>query len=206
MVRNLKVYQTSQGFYDLAVAAPSMKAALEAWGAGSNLFHQGMATQSQDAKVIASALAKPGMVLRRPVGSTGPFSENAKLPTASVLDAALPRPLPTKSGVTSEPKTDKVEVDIHARRKAAELYAKQQLKRDRDRQKAEAAAAKANEKRKLAIQKAEKTLERARRSYEDILQGIEDERAKLDLRENTQRARWEKLKLRLEQDLREARS
>ena len=32
MPRKLKTYQTSQGFYDLAVATPSMKAALEAWG------------------------------------------------------------------------------------------------------------------------------------------------------------------------------
>jgi hypothetical protein len=32
-----------QGFYDLAIAAPSMNAALEAWGASSNLFHQGFA-------------------------------------------------------------------------------------------------------------------------------------------------------------------
>jgi hypothetical protein len=29
MPRKLKVYQTSQGFYDLAIAAPSMKAALK---------------------------------------------------------------------------------------------------------------------------------------------------------------------------------
>jgi hypothetical protein len=41
MPRKLKTYQTSQGFYDLAIAAPSMKAALEAWRASSNLFHQG---------------------------------------------------------------------------------------------------------------------------------------------------------------------
>ena len=34
MTRKLKTYQTSLGFYDLAIAAPSMKAALEAWGAG----------------------------------------------------------------------------------------------------------------------------------------------------------------------------
>ncbi|CCD90984.1 hypothetical protein BRAO375_1310007 [Bradyrhizobium sp. ORS 375] len=34
MPRKLKTYQTSLGFYDLAIAAPSMKAALEAWGAG----------------------------------------------------------------------------------------------------------------------------------------------------------------------------
>jgi colicin import membrane protein len=31
MARKLKIYQTSMGFFDLAIAAPSMKAALEAW-------------------------------------------------------------------------------------------------------------------------------------------------------------------------------
>ena len=39
MPRKLKTYQTSQGFYDLAVAAPSMKSALEAWGTSRNLFN-----------------------------------------------------------------------------------------------------------------------------------------------------------------------
>jgi colicin import membrane protein len=41
MARKLKTYQTSLGFFEQAIAAPSMKAALEAWGADSNLFHQG---------------------------------------------------------------------------------------------------------------------------------------------------------------------
>ena len=36
MARKLKTYQTSIGFYDLAIAAPSMKAALEAWGTRTN--------------------------------------------------------------------------------------------------------------------------------------------------------------------------
>jgi hypothetical protein len=38
MARKLKTYETSLDFFDLAIAAPSMKAALEAWGADSNLF------------------------------------------------------------------------------------------------------------------------------------------------------------------------
>jgi hypothetical protein len=42
MPRKLKTYQTSQGFYDLAIAAPSMKAALEAWGSNTHLFHKGL--------------------------------------------------------------------------------------------------------------------------------------------------------------------
>ena len=53
MARKLKTYQTSLGFFDLAIAAPSMKAALEAWGADSNLFHQGAAKESDDPDVIA---------------------------------------------------------------------------------------------------------------------------------------------------------
>ena len=52
MARKLKTYQTSLGFFDLAVAVPSMKAALEAWGADSNLFHQGAAKQSKDPDII----------------------------------------------------------------------------------------------------------------------------------------------------------
>jgi hypothetical protein len=81
MARKLKTYQTSLGFYDLAVTAPSMKAALEAWGAGSNLFHQGVAKESSDPEVVADTMSKPGIVLRRPVGSNGRFREQAELPT-----------------------------------------------------------------------------------------------------------------------------
>ena len=91
MPRKLKVYQTSQGFYDLAIAAPSMKAALEAWGANNNLFHQGFAKEVEDSKVIAVAMAKPGIVLRRPVGSDVAFREHADLPSAASL-VASPRP------------------------------------------------------------------------------------------------------------------
>ena len=89
MARKLKTYQTSQGFFDLAIATPSMKAALEAWGASSNLFHQGFAKEADDPKVIAATLAKPGIALKRPVGTNEAFSENAHLPTN--LLATAPR-------------------------------------------------------------------------------------------------------------------
>src|ERR1700710_1066365 len=81
MARKLKTYQTSLGFFDLAIAAPSMKAALEAWGAASNLSHQGAARERDDPDVIRGARAKPAVVLRRPVGSDGSFGEHAELPT-----------------------------------------------------------------------------------------------------------------------------
>jgi hypothetical protein len=41
MARKLKTYQTSLGFFEQAIAAPSMKAALEAWGADRNPFPPG---------------------------------------------------------------------------------------------------------------------------------------------------------------------
>jgi hypothetical protein len=81
MARKLKTYQTSLGFFEQAIAAPSMKAALEAWGADSNLFHQGAAKESHDPDVIAATMAKPGVVLKRPVGSSRPFKEHAELPS-----------------------------------------------------------------------------------------------------------------------------
>ena len=81
MARKLKTFTTSAGFFDLAVAAPSMKAALEAWGSKNNLFQHGFAKVSEDPKIVAATMAHPGVVLRRPVGSTGAFSEHAQLPT-----------------------------------------------------------------------------------------------------------------------------
>jgi hypothetical protein len=56
MARKLKTYQTSVGFFDLAIAAPSMKAALEAWGSSSNLFHQGFAKEVDDPEVVAATM------------------------------------------------------------------------------------------------------------------------------------------------------
>ena len=80
MARKLKTYQTSLGFFDEAIAAPSMKAALEAWGTKTNLFRQGVAKEVDDPEVIAATMRKPGVILRRPVGSNGPFKEHADLP------------------------------------------------------------------------------------------------------------------------------
>src|SRR5437868_300249 len=81
MARKLKTYQTSLGFFDQAIAAPSMKAALEAWGTKTNLFHQGVAKEVEDPDIIAATMRKPGVILKRPVGSNGLFKEHADLST-----------------------------------------------------------------------------------------------------------------------------
>lgn len=75
--RPLKVFQAHLGFYDTVVAAPSQKAALEAWGAGKAEFAKGFARISSDPGAVESALANPGVVLRRPFGSNRPFKRDA---------------------------------------------------------------------------------------------------------------------------------
>ena len=136
MPRKLKTYQTSLGFYDLAIAAPSMKAALEAWGAGSNLFHQGVAKESGDPEIVAATMSKPGVVLRRPVGSDGPFREHADLPTDLAGDGPKPKPKKT----LTKPK-DQVPrpTDDTAARKGALAFEREQRRRENQRRKEEAA-------------------------------------------------------------------
>jgi hypothetical protein len=77
MARKLKTYQSSLGFFEQAIAALSMKAALEAWGADSNLFHQGAAKESDDPDIIAATMAKPGRPSVR-TGAAAPRTRGSK--------------------------------------------------------------------------------------------------------------------------------
>jgi hypothetical protein len=201
MPRKLKVYQTSQGFYDLALAAPSMKAALEAWGAGMNLFHQGFAKESDDEDVIAAAMATPGIVLKRPVGSDKPFSEHPDLPTAASLGGS-----PAKR--TAPPKKEKVpkprKTDEPTERRAAAAFEKERLKREKQREKEEEAAEKAREKRQAAMDKAQAALGEAKREHEEKAAEIEKDLAAVQRRAEKEKARWQELEERLEDDLRKA--
>ena len=63
--RKLKVFRTPIGFHDAYVAAPSQKAALEAWGSDHNLFARGEAELVEDASLTAEPLAHPGQVIKR---------------------------------------------------------------------------------------------------------------------------------------------
>src|SRR5690348_11001596 len=161
MARKLKTYQTSLGFYDLAIAAPSMKAALEAWGAGSNLFHQGVANESSDPDVVSATMWKPGVVLRRPVGSDAPFSEHPGLPTQLADDE--PRHGPKKTAARPKqrvPPTDEVAS------KAVIAFEKEQRRREKQRKKEEALRRKQRERRDHAIATAQAALEKAAREHD----------------------------------------
>src|SRR3954468_14504958 len=166
MARKLKTYQTSLGFFDQAIAAPSMKAALEAWGADSNLFHQGAAKESHDPDVIAATLAKPGVVLRRPVGTDRPFSERAELST----DFGGEKP----TTAARSPMNGKEE----------------------------AARQKERERRQQAVDQAQAALVAAEQEHAQRAAVTQAEVETLEKRSQTEKARWDKEKQRLEAALR----
>lgn len=115
MPRKLKTYLTNLGFFELAVAAPSMKAALAAWGLTQNVFAQDLAKQTEDSRIVAAAEARPGMVLRRPIGSHGAFSEHAQLP--KVKAAKKPRPVKPKINRAAKAAQDKLARALAGHRK-----------------------------------------------------------------------------------------
>jgi hypothetical protein len=86
----LKVYRTAIGFHDAFVAAPSQKAALEAWGSDKNLFARGAADLVTDPALTAEPLANPGKVIKRLRG------------TAEEQIAALPPDRPKSRKQTDE--------------------------------------------------------------------------------------------------------
>ena len=208
--RKLKTYQTSLGFFDQAIAAPSMKAALEAWGASSNLFHQGAAKETDDPDIVAATMAKPGVVLRRPVGSDGPFTESAELPTDLVEDKSRPR-RKTKSKTRPKKRPSKTEkkssgkLDDRSARKAAAAFEKEERRREAARAREEAARAKARARRDKAVAAAEGALDEARRAHEAKTEEIETARAALDARAEAEQERWDKQRIKLQEALRRAR-
>ena len=72
----LKVYRALMGFSEAAVAAANQTEALAAWGTHQNLFAEKMAAVTNDPAAAKAALAKPGLVLQRAVGSSGAFNTN----------------------------------------------------------------------------------------------------------------------------------
>jgi hypothetical protein len=202
MARKLKTYQTSLGFFELAVAAPSMKAALEAWGADSNLFHQGAAKESEDPNVVAATMAAPGVVLKRPVGSSGAFKEHAELP--SDLASGTSRKPSHKSASRKPhkhpPRTD----DRAADRKAALAFEKEQKRRDGERRREEAARQRDRDRREKAAAKARAALDKAEREHAKKAADIQAEVEALEKRSRAEDDRWEKERERLHAALRRA--
>jgi hypothetical protein len=204
MARKLKTYQTSLGFFDLAIAAPSMKAALEAWGADSNLFHQGAAKESDDPDVIATTLKRPGVVLKRPVGSDGSFSEHAELP-ADLGGNSGPTKAARKSKVSKAKKPPYRPVDRAAERKAALAYEREKQRSARKLAREEAVRKKERERRQQAVDKAQAVFDKAQGEHAKRAAAIQAELEALEMKSRAEDTRWGKEKNRLEAALRRAR-
>ncbi|MBW5438432.1 cell envelope biogenesis protein TolA [Bradyrhizobium canariense] len=206
--RKLKTFQTSLGFYDQAIAAPSMKAALDAWGARSNLFHQGAAKETDDPDIVAATMEKPGVVLRRPVGSDGAFTEHSELPTDLADDAAKTKRRPKSKPKKSPSKAAKQpsrKIDDQQARKAAAAFAKEERRREAERRKEEIARAKERARREKAVASAQAALDEARREHEERAEAIDAERAALDQRAEAEQSRWDKQRMKLQEAVRRAR-
>ena len=189
MARKLKTYQTSLGFFEQAIAAPSMKAALQAWGADSNLFHQGAAKESTDPDVVAATMAKPGIVLKRPVGSDGPFGEHAALPKNLEQDG-WKKPAPKPSG--RKAKKSPARADEAADRKAAQAYERERLRREREEAKEEAARRKKRERRQQAVDKAQKALDKAEEQHIQCVAALRAEIEATEKKLEAEETNWDR--------------
>ena len=215
MPRKLKTFVTSVGFFDKAVAAPSMKAALEAWGANKNAFQRGFSEETDDPSIVAATMAKPGVVLKRAVGTKDPFTENPALPTSLPAGKAPQRPKPKpksdskQKGKPPQAKKGKpAEVvslaDVRAAKHAAALYEKEEARREKEEAKQEAAWQKERERRDEAVDLAQAKLDAAQKRHDDALGALGREREKLDGREEKENDEWDREKKKLEAAVRRA--
>ena len=172
-----------------------MKAAAEAWGSRINVFKQGFAKEIRDPATVAATMAKPGVVLRRPVGSNGPFTEHADLPKDLPIEKVKARPTKPQK-LPTPPK-----IEGKAARAAALAFEK---RGEMERWKEEAARERERKHREQAIATAERALEQAKLEHETNVKKIEKDRAALDRRSQAENARWVKQKEKLEAALRRA--
>ncbi len=183
MARKLKTYQTSLGFYELAVAAPSMKAAIEAWGADPDIFRLGFARQTDDPAIVEAAMASPGSVLRRSAGSNGKFTENARLPEIPPSDRPDDRSNQRKSKPASAKSRDNRQID-----EELEIEKRQ---RDLESRKAEAEQRRVERKSERIIAAANAAFERAEARHRKAVTALEQRRSKLDEELRIENERWE---------------
>lgn len=200
MARKLHTFMTSVGFFDLAIAAPSMKAALEAWGTKTNIFRQGFAKEIDDPKIVAATKAKPGIVLRRAVGSNQPFKETAALPTKIPLGT---KKTPTRRHAPK--RTPSGALHNGAERTAALAFKREAERRNKMRRKEEAVLEKQRKQRTESIAATESALEEARLDHDKRIKRLDIERAAVETRELAENRRWERRKEKLERTLRRAR-
>lgn len=125
--QRLKVFRTPIGFHDAFVAAPSQKAALEAWGVDANIFAQGLAEEVTDPKLIEEPLANPGKVFKKVRGSADDhFAELDRAPSRKKKAAEDAKIVELKPRTKAKPKPSRDDLD--AAEQALEKAEKKQRK------------------------------------------------------------------------------
>lgn len=128
----LKVFRTTSGFHDAYVAAPSRAAALEAWGANTDLFAMGAAELVTDAKLMAKPLANPGTVIRRSRGTAddhlsaaGPAKRRAVKKDSKPSRSSKAKPPPSRASLDQADRAlAKAETDFEIARSELEKEAR----------------------------------------------------------------------------------
>ncbi|MDO7843562.1 HlyD family secretion protein [Sphingomonas immobilis] len=169
--KKLKVYRTPIGFHDAYVAAPSQKAALEAWGSSHNLFARGIAEIVEDPALTKEPLDNPGRVIKRSRGTTAeqiaallPAKQSASekgsddapdvaKPESRSRRAAKPKPRPSHDAVDAAEADFAELADRHA--EADRALKAEQAALDRRRAELEKAQAAEREKAQAALDRAE---------------------------------------------------
>jgi hypothetical protein len=110
----LKVFMTQIGFHNWLVAAPSQKAALEAWDVKENLFAMGSAKVVTDKDCIELALKTPGVPV--PVDAAHAFAKATKVLKLDdhrkrKTGAATPTPPVAKKAPPRKKKADRSRLD-----------------------------------------------------------------------------------------------
>lgn len=114
-----------------------------------------------DPAIVAATMARPGVVLRRPVGSAGAFVEHAHLPKHLPAGKADHEAAKTRAERKAPPGS---EVDHKVARAAAVAFDREQKRRETERRKEEAARERQRKLREQAIAKAQSSSDAGARS------------------------------------------
>ena len=150
----LKVFRTPIGFHDAYVAAPSQKAAMEAWGSDKGLFARGEAELVTDPALAAEPLASPGKVIKRLRGTAA--EHIAALPeeksAGRAKKKAAPKQEPDRGPRPSREDLEAAEGALASaeRRHAQELKALAKREAELERERPELARAQTDEMARLA--------------------------------------------------------
>jgi hypothetical protein len=99
------------------------------------VFHKGFGKETDDPEIVAATMAKPGVVLKRPVGSNAAFSEDAELPHLPADEVKEKRA--KRSAKRKEAPAPRL--DDKANRDAALAFEREQKRRETARLREEAA-------------------------------------------------------------------